>query len=776
MLIYGGGGLGNTSNTAILAVASDGTVQIKSATAETVYLDLQGYFTSDDSGIAPGGFVPVDAKRILDTATGVGVTKARLAPGDTIAFQVGGTASVPIDASAVAINITVTNRGSNAGYVTPFPTGGSRPNTSLNYPGGNGIQTGIGAQVALSADGQMSISNPAAASSTIDLWVDIQGFFTASEEGGIFTPGTGRVLDTRVSPNTAIAGGDTLAVQVAGVRGVPVSGSGVSAVVLSITALRPQLTAGGYARVWADGDTEPATTSINYAPNSIRTNTITVPLGDNGKVVIRNKTTDAVNFVLDVQGWYQDIPLPKISCNSPATDGYWSLAPITTTTACQVVAPPVSMGDGVLSLVVDGEDQDDVLLSDQVTTTKNISIAAGPGAHHITASVRSDSLDRTREADYDFGSGDWSKANIIPSLPNGANSNSLTPTLTIGTDAAPFAENVKAKFSLSGNPDGSAPILTTDSTFDPFAIPSGLLNAGSTYYWHADISGPNNTKTATANVSTPWWSFTATVDPDAAAVSSNSTSSTRARKPVVSTKGITGPECGLATLIIVRGSNEGKGSKTLTADGYAYASGGYGRLGVLVTQFLRDPTFYIYAESLKYPANIAPSLSSLGYADSLNYGTSNLVGALKALAKRCPHSNILLAGYSQGAQVIGRVLSSPTSSILGKSVTDKIAAVVLEGDPTYYRDEAIDAAGSGTGQGLLNIMRKRGSMDGWKGTRAGAGLSTTKLYQSVRSYCYAGDYFCQTNLTSKGSTIHGSYGTQAQGKRMHDYIVSFLYG
>ncbi|KQQ25455.1 hypothetical protein ASF54_13575 [Frondihabitans sp. Leaf304] len=126
--------------------------------------------------------------------------------------------------------------------------------------------------------------------------------------------------------------------------------------------------------------------------------------------------------------------------------------------------------------------------------------------------------------------------------------------------------------------------------------------------------------------------------------------------------------------------------------------------------------------------------------------------------------------------MIGRVLSSPTSSILGKSVTDKIAAVVLEGDPTYYRDEAIDAAGSGTGQGLLNIMRKRGSMDGWKGTRAGAGLSTTKLYQSVRSYCYAGDYFCQTNLTSKGSTIHGSYGTQAQGKRMHDYIVSFLYG
>ncbi len=129
----------------------------------------------------------------------------------------------------------------------------------------------------------------------------------ASNPGGGFTPLTGRIIDTRQS--SSVASNSSLAVQIAGARGglSSVEG-GLAAVAITLTAIHSG-TNSGYAKVWGDGMPEPGASAINYAPTgSIRTTTAIVPVGANGKIRIKNASTTATDFVVDLQGAYNSLP------------------------------------------------------------------------------------------------------------------------------------------------------------------------------------------------------------------------------------------------------------------------------------------------------------------------------------------------------------------------------------------------------------------------------------------------------------------------------------
>lgn len=112
-----------------------------------------------------------------------------------------------------------------------------------------------------------------------------------------------RILDTRskngVSTTTPVGAGATLSLQVSGRGGVPASG--VSAVVLNLTAVNP--TAAGYLAAYPAGQAFPGTSSVNFAKGGTRANLVTVPLGTGGKISIRN-ATGATHVLADVTGYY----------------------------------------------------------------------------------------------------------------------------------------------------------------------------------------------------------------------------------------------------------------------------------------------------------------------------------------------------------------------------------------------------------------------------------------------------------------------------------------
>ncbi|MFJ2978865.1 beta strand repeat-containing protein [Curtobacterium sp. NPDC087082] len=312
LMIYGSGVAGNTSNTSLLAVGDDGSIRIDTTTAQSrVILDVTGYYTSTANGVGAGGFVPLSGTRIANTADGTNVRQGALSGGDSITFQVTGKGGVPTNAAAVAVSVVVQNTGGGAGWVRPSPSDGPKSTGSLNYPSTK-LTTAMSAQVAVGSDGKITIDN-APDGGTVQIQVDVQGYFVPSNPGGGFTPGTGRIVDTRTS--SSVGANASVAVQVAGVAGIGTVEGGLSAVAVTVTAIHSGTT-GGYAKAWADGSSEPTGAVIGYAPtSSIRTTTAILPVGSNGKVRIQNVSSGTTDFVLDLQGTYNWLPGGPVSTN-----------------------------------------------------------------------------------------------------------------------------------------------------------------------------------------------------------------------------------------------------------------------------------------------------------------------------------------------------------------------------------------------------------------------------------------------------------------------------
>ncbi|WP_371479871.1 hypothetical protein [Kitasatospora sp. NBC_00315] len=112
-----------------------------------------------------------------------------------------------------------------------------------------------------------------------------------------------RFLDTRSGVGAAqgrIGWGGVVALQVAGVKGVPATG--VTAVVMNVTAVSPS--DAGHVTVYPDGQPVPDVSNLNFTAGQIVPNLVTVPVV-NGKVDLRNAST-SVDLLADVTGYYTD--------------------------------------------------------------------------------------------------------------------------------------------------------------------------------------------------------------------------------------------------------------------------------------------------------------------------------------------------------------------------------------------------------------------------------------------------------------------------------------
>ncbi|WP_144757276.1 hypothetical protein [Curtobacterium pusillum] len=498
MLIYNGVSGEYTSNSATLAVGADGTIQVMTETASRLILDVQGYYTANTDGTAAGGFVPV-AKRLVDTRSGTGAAKAAIAPGKSIDVQITGANGVPAGASAAVVNLIAVNSTDADGYLTPYATGGTKPANSLHYAPAE--TTSVQAQVPLSAAGKMTIAN---SSTTTNLLVDLQGYFTAAGQGGaVFTPSYGRAYDSRASGNTALAKNETRSIQVAGTAGVPVMGSGITAVTLTLIVAHGG--SAGYADVYADGKTNPGITAVNFQPDEIQTNTITVPLGANGKIALRN-AAEATNYVVDVQGWYTNPQAPSISCPAPYAAGAWVAAKPSSLT-CTVKVAPADSSSNVVSVLADA-DYTEFTRSDSAAVTKSVAVSPDAGLHTITAvSTAPDGSDITTS--YEFGLGDWSAAPIRPLLADSSTA-STTPLLSVASDGDLIPADASIRYTVI-SADGSV-AADSGAVVGAWHIPADTLTAAQSYTWTATVTAPAAGATTTSTVTSPSWAFSTSSD------------------------------------------------------------------------------------------------------------------------------------------------------------------------------------------------------------------------------------------------------------------------
>lgn len=238
-------------------------------------------------------YVPVTPVRLLDTRPNNTVQ-----PGQTITLQVAGTNGVPANASAVSLNVTVTDT-HTGGYVTVWPTGASRPLASnLNFLAGQTVPNLV--TVKVGSNNTVSIYN--SSTGTVNFVVDLAGYYATgapSAGGGLVSVTPTRVLDTRSGTGASgpIPAGGTLSLKVTG-GVVPAS---AIAVVVNLTAADP--TSAGWLAAYPAGVAAPLVSNVNFDAGNTTANLAIVKVGSSGSVTIRNGATTSTQVVADVMGY-----------------------------------------------------------------------------------------------------------------------------------------------------------------------------------------------------------------------------------------------------------------------------------------------------------------------------------------------------------------------------------------------------------------------------------------------------------------------------------------
>ncbi|WP_370114148.1 hypothetical protein [Streptacidiphilus sp. MAP12-33] len=269
-------------------------------TPSTGYLPGAYRVTAGPAAPQSGTLVPLGPTRVLDTRTGLGAPKAHVLPGRSVRLQVlGGAAKVPTKGvTAVVLSVTAVGP-TRSGAVTVYPDGTARPSvTDVSFGAGQTATSEVTVPV---VNGRVDLANDS--SGDLDLTADLAGYVTGVGTHAGFNPvGSARILNTWTglgAPKARVGAGRTVPVTVDGRGGVP--RSGVSAVVLNLTALAPTragaLTAFGY------GARRPNVTQLSFTAGVSTSGLVTVPVV-NGRIDLYNGSTGTVGLTADVVGYY----------------------------------------------------------------------------------------------------------------------------------------------------------------------------------------------------------------------------------------------------------------------------------------------------------------------------------------------------------------------------------------------------------------------------------------------------------------------------------------
>lgn len=158
-----------------------------------------------------------------------------------------------------------------------------------------------------------------------------------------------------------------------------------------------------------------------------------------------------------------------------------------------------------------------------------------------------------------------------------------------------------------------------------------------------------------------------------------------------------------------------------------------------------------------YPAVTAHTVvtNKHAYINSVQDGEAQLLRMLVAERVKCSSTKLILVGYSQGAELTG---DAYLVAIHRKDVFDRIAGVVLFGDPLYNHSDAADmqtALQKKTQSGLTRNGALAEVVAPWHIAPAHSFPGST--VGRVLSYCLIDDYVCQGVGGNPFSHQHSHY-------------------
>jgi hypothetical protein len=284
-------------NAVVAKIGAAGKVCLFVSNDTQLVVDVNGYFPATTT------LHSINPARVLDTRTGYttidGLQQGggMSAGGTSTAVQIDNRATVPADATAVVLNVTVTEA-QQPGFVAVYPCGTAVPTASnINYLTGSTVANLVVSKIG--ADGNVCIFS----NSTTHLVVDVDGYFPALTSYSALDPA--RLLDTRPGFSTIDGqfvgadirpAGTITELTVTNRGGVPAN---ATTVVLNVTST--DATQSGFLTVYPCGVETPLASNLNYIANTTAAVAVFAKVGADGKVCILN--SGATQIVADVNGY-----------------------------------------------------------------------------------------------------------------------------------------------------------------------------------------------------------------------------------------------------------------------------------------------------------------------------------------------------------------------------------------------------------------------------------------------------------------------------------------
>ncbi|MEU8758641.1 hypothetical protein [Streptomyces sp. NPDC048659] len=285
---------GQTVSNLVVVPVDDGKVTFYNH-AGTVDLiaDLAGVNgAGDDDSL----YRPMTPWRALDTRSGLGAPKAKVAGGSRARLSFQGTELADPAVTAVVLNVTATNVTAGT-FVAVLPKGSAVVGSHLN-PGEGETRSNL--VVVPVKDGGVDLYNHAG---SVDLIADVAGYYTGDRVGSLYSSlNSRRVMDTRDGTGVAkakVGPAGTVTLTVGGTANVPAE---ATAVVLNVTATNT--TSATYVTAYPYGTTRTAASNLNVPAGATVSNLVVVPVKD-GKVTFYNHGGTA-DLIADVQGFYAE--------------------------------------------------------------------------------------------------------------------------------------------------------------------------------------------------------------------------------------------------------------------------------------------------------------------------------------------------------------------------------------------------------------------------------------------------------------------------------------
>jgi hypothetical protein len=291
------------ANGVTIALSPQGTIgayygSLSTGSFTHLIIDVTGYFLPGTSG---AGYVAFGPKRVLDTRSGSGLT-GPFTGGKHRVIQIAGVAGLPASGIvAVTGNLPVVSP-SASGYLTLGPDKTDAPASStINFPRGDTRANNV--IVPVNADGTLSAVYVSSAGSSLNLVLDISGYFTASGGSLFNTLDPARIMDSRTGAGLKgpFSANVVKTLQITGAGGVA---KGAVAIAANLTVTDQN--GGGFAAVGPVINSSTPFSNLNFPTRDVRANGVTVPLASDGslEIVYASAAGRVAQLLLDVTGYY----------------------------------------------------------------------------------------------------------------------------------------------------------------------------------------------------------------------------------------------------------------------------------------------------------------------------------------------------------------------------------------------------------------------------------------------------------------------------------------